>query len=304
MSTYLVTGGAGFIGSNLVKKLLEEGHKVRILDNFSTGRFEDRMQPEAEYQTGDIRSLEDIKRAASGVDGIFHLAALPRVIFSVENPEVTHDVNVNGTLNVLLAAKELGIKRVIFATSSAAYGDQGTSVLEEDSMLKKPLSPYALHKFIGENYCRIFSELYRLETVSLCYFNVYGPYFDPEGAYALVIGKFLKLRKEGKPLTIRGDGEMYRDFTYVDDIVKGTILAMTSQNVGHGEVVNLGYGSPRSVNQLAKLIGGEVVYVPALAGEMKYTCANNQKAKKLLGWEPLVVFEEGVSRLKKMWGID
>jgi UDP-glucose 4-epimerase len=304
MSHYLVTGGAGFIGSNLVKKLLAEGHKVRVLDNYSAGRFEDRMQPEAEYQTGDIRSLEDLKQAARGIDGIFHLAALPRVIFSVENPEATHDVNVNGTLNVLLVAKELGIKRIVFATSSAAYGDQGNSVLEEDSMLKKPLSPYALHKFIGENYCRIFSELYGLETVSLCYFNVYGPYFDPNGAYALVIGRFLKLRKEGKPLTIRGDGEMYRDFTYVDDIVKGTMLAMTSPNVGHGEVINLGYGSPRSVNQLAKLIGGEVVYVPALAGEMKYTCANNQKAKKLLGWEPTVVFEEGVSRLKKMWGID
>jgi nucleoside-diphosphate-sugar epimerase len=303
MSTYLVTGGAGFIGTNLVKKLLEEGHVVRILDNFSAGKFEERIQPGAEYQVGDIRSVEDIKRAAKGVDGIFHLAALPRVLFSVENPELTHDVNVNGTMNVLLVSKELGIKRVVFATSSAAYGDQGSSVLEEDGMVKKPLSPYALHKFIGEQYCRIFFELYGVETVSLCYFNVYGPFLDPEGAYALVIGKFLKLRREGSPLTIRGDGEMYRDFTHVDDIVRGTMLAMQSQQVGHGEVINLGYGSPRSVNQLAALVGGEIVFVPALTGEMKYTCANNQKAKKLLGWEPVIVFEEGVSQLKKLYGI-
>jgi nucleoside-diphosphate-sugar epimerase len=170
-------------------------------------------------------------------------------------------------------------------------------------MVKKPLSPYALHKFIGEQYCRIFFELYGVETVSLCYFNVYGPFLDPEGAYALVIGKFLKLRREGRPLTIRGDGEMYRDFTHVDDIVRGTMLAMQSQQVGHGEVINLGYGSPRSVNQLAALVGGEIVFVPALTGEMKYTCANNQKAKKLLGWEPVIVFEEGVSQLKKLYGI-
>ncbi len=303
MSTYLVTGGAGFIGTNLVKKLLEEGHVVRILDNFSAGKFEERIRPGAEYQVGDIRSVEDIKRAAKDVDGIFHLAALPRVLFSVENPQLTHDVNVNGTMNVLLVSKELGIKRVVFATSSAAYGDQGNSALEEDGMVKKPLSPYALHKFIGEQYCRIFFELYGVETVSLCYFNVYGPFLDPEGAYALVIGRFLKLRREGSPLTIRGDGEMYRDFTHVDDIVRGTMLAMQSQQVGHGEVINLGYGSPRSVNQLAALVGGEIVFVPALTGEMKYTCANNQKAKKLLGWEPVIAFEEGVDQLKKLYGI-
>lgn len=304
MSTYLVTGGAGFIGTNLVKKLLAEGHKVRVLDNFAAGRFPERIQEQAEYIEGDIRNLEDIKKAAEGVEGIFHLAALPRVIFSIEHPEETHDVNVNGTLNVLLTAKELGIKRVVFATSSAAYGDQGTAVLKEEGMIKKPLSPYALHKLIGEEYCRLFAELYGIETVSLCYFNVYGPYFDPDGAYALVIGRFLKLKKEGKPLTVRGDGTMYRDYTHVDDIVRGTILAMTKDTVGKGEVINVGFGHPYSVNDLVGFIGGEFVFVPPLTGEMKFTHADNTRAKELLGWEPTIPLEEGIKELKKSLNLD
>lgn len=305
MSSYLVTGGAGFIGTNLVKRLLADGHKVIVLDNFAAGRMEDRIQPGAEYYEGDIRNIEDIKDACSGgVDGIFHLAALPRVLFSIENPLETHDVNVNGTLNVLLAARDLKIRRVVFSTSSAAYGDQEVYPLKEDGVIKKPLSPYGFHKLIGEEYCRLFSLLYGLETVSLCYFNIYGPYFDPEGAYALVIGRFLKLRKEGKPLTVRGDGELYRDYTHVDDAVEANILAMTKDTVGKGEVINIGYGEPHSVNELVKLIGGEYEHVPLLPGEMKFTHADNTKAKELLGWEPSIKLEDGVKQLKKDWGIE
>ncbi len=299
MSTYLVTGGAGFIGTNLVKALLEAGNTVKVYDNYAGGKKADRILPGAEYITGDIRDLAQLKKACVGVEGIFHLAALPRVVFSVENPLETHDVNVNGTLNVLIAARDTGVKRVVFATSSAAYGIQPPGPFKEDGSIKKPLSPYALHKLIGEEYCRVFSELYGLETVALCYFNVYGPYFDPEGAYALVIGRFIKLRQEGKPLTIRGDGEMSRDYTHVSDIVRANILAMTKDTVGKGEVINVGNGDPHSVNELAALIGGDTIFVPALAGEMPYTHADNAKAERLLGWKPTIKLAEGVAQLKK-----
>jgi nucleoside-diphosphate-sugar epimerase len=304
MAHYLVTGGAGFIGTNLVKRLLADGHKVRVLDNFSAGKFPERLQKDAEYMEGDIRRLEDCQKAMAGVAGVFHLAALPRVIFSVEHPAETHDVNVNGTFNILLAARDAKVKRVVFSTSSSAYGDQEVYPLKEDGVIKKPLSPYGFHKLIGEEYCRLFSALYGLETVSLCYFNIYGPYFDPNGAYALVIGRFLKLRKEGQPLTIRGDGEMQRDYTHVDDAVEANILAMTKDTVGKGEIINIGYGEPHSVNELAKLIGGPTTFVPELPGEMRYTKADNTKAKTLLGWNPTIALEEGVAALKKEWGIE
>jgi UDP-glucose 4-epimerase len=305
MSRYLVTGGAGFIGTNLVKKLLEEKHEVVVLDNFVAGRFAERIQEGARYVEGDIRKLEDLdKVCVQGFDGIFHLAALPRVLFSVEHPLETHNTNVNGTLNVLLTDRNYKIKRVVFATSSAAYGHQPTLPFKEDGALKKPLSPYAMHKFFGEEYCRLFADLYGMETVSLCYYNVYGPYLDPDGAYALVIGKFLKQRKEGKPLTIRGDGEMKRDFTHVDDVVRANILAMTKETVGKGEVLNIGNSKPVSVNQLANLIGGQTVNVPILPGEMQVTHADYSKAKKLLGWEPTISLEEGIFELKKEWGTE
>lgn len=304
MSHYLVTGGAGFIGTNLVKQLLAEGHQVRVIDNYAGGKKPERFQAGAEYVEGDIRSKADLDKVCAGIDGIFHLAALPRVIFSIENPVETHDVNVNGTLNVLLAAKDHDIKRVVFATSSSAYGDQEVFPLKEDGVIKKPLSPYALHKLIGEEYCRLFSSLYGLETVSLCFFNVYGPYFDPEGAYALVIGRFLKLRKDNLPMTIRGDGEMYRDYTHVFDIVRANILAMTKDTVGKGEVINVGNGHPHSVNELVKMIGGEYVFVPTLPGEAKFTHADNTKARELLGWQPTIALEDGVRQLKKEYGVE
>lgn len=298
---YIVTGGAGFIGTNLVKQLLVDGHRVVVLDNYAAGKKLERMQNGAEYVEGDIRRMENFDRivAMGHVDGVFHMAALPRVPFSVEHPEETHDVNVNGTLAVLLAARKHQIRRVIFSSSSSTYGDQEVFPLTEDDRVKRPISPYALHKFIGEHYCRLFSLLYGVETVSLIYFNVYGPYFDPDGAYALVIGRFLKQRKEGEPMTVCGDGEYYRDYTHVSDIVRANILAMTSSTVGKGETINIGNGDPHSVNDLVKIIGGPSVFVEPRPGDARYFEADITKAKQLLGWEPTIRLEDGIQKLKE-----
>jgi len=303
MSKYLVTGGAGFIGTNLVKQLLSEGHQVVVLDNYAAGKKDERLQSGAEYIEGDIRDEVALDKACQGVDGIFHLAALPRVTFSVANPELTHDVNVNGTLKVLLATRKNKIKRLVFSSSSSTYGGQEQKLLIEDETIKKPISPYALHKLIGEHYCRLFSELYGLETVSLVYFNVYGPYFDPDGAYALVVGRFLKQIKNGEPMTVCGDGEYFRDYTHVDDVVRANIMAMTNGEVGKGEVINIGCGQPRTVNELVKIMGGDSVFIPPRPGDPRFSGADNKKAKKLLGWEPTISLEEGIKRLKKDWDI-
>lgn len=305
MAKYLVTGGAGFIGTNLVKQLLSDGHEVVVLDNYAGGKKNDRIQSGAQYIEGDIRNPADLDKVCGGVDGIFHMAALPRVSFSVENPELTHDVNVNGTLQVLMAANRNKVKRLVFSSSSSTYGAQEKhEAFKEDAAIKKPISPYALHKLIGEHYCRIFSELFNLETVSLIYFNVYGPYFDPDGAYALVVGKFLKQKKNGEPMTVCGDGEYYRDYTHVKDVVQANILAMQGEKVGHGETINIGNNNPHSVNDLVKLIGGESVFVPPRAGDGRYFEADITKAKELLDWEPTINLEDGVKQLKSEWGIE
>lgn len=304
MAKYLVTGGAGFIGTNIVKLLLEQGHSVRVIDNYSGGKYENRFQKGVEYIEGDIRNQKDIDAAAQGMEGIFHLAAVPRVPYSVEHPQETNDNNINGTLNVLVAARSAKVKRVIFSTSSSVYGgDTGGKAMTEDIKFN-PKSPYALHKLAGQEYCRLFYELYGLETVALCYFNVYGPYLDPNGAYALVIGKFLQQRSEGKPLTICGDGEYLRDYTHVSDVARANLLAMESPAVGHGEMINIGNGRPFSVNQLAKLIGGETVFVPERPGDVRFTKADNTRAKKLLGWTPTIQLEDGIAQLKKEWKLD
>lgn len=303
MSKYLVTGGAGFIGTNLVKMLLSQNHEVVVVDNYAGGYKEDRIQPKARYVDLDIRNLEALNViCAEGFDGIFHLAALPRVTYSVENPILTHDVNVNGTLNVLMAAKENKINKVVFSSSSSVYGNQDVVPFKED-FLAVPISPYALHKFIGEHYCRLFNELYGLKTVALRYFNVYGPYFDPDGAYALVIGKFLKQVKNSEPMTVCGDGEYFRDYTHVDDIARANILAMENSNVGSGEVLNIGNGDPHSVNDLVKLIGGESIFVSERPGDVRQTHADFSKAKSMLGWEPTVALEKGIGELKKSFGL-
>lgn len=294
----VVTGGAGFIGSHLADALIERGFDVRIVDNLSGGKME-RVNPKAEFIEGDIRNMETVNKAMEGFDYVFHLAALPRVQFSIQNPRETHDVNVNGTVNLLIAAKDCGIKKFIYSASSSAYGEQKTMPLNE-GMKANPISPYGLQKYIGELECAVFSRVYGLPTVSLRYFNVYGPRFEADSPYSLVIGRFLKQRKEGKPMTIVPDGEQTRDFTHVRDVVNANILAMLSEKVGKGEVLNIGAGNNYSVNKIAAMIGGPVVYIePRL--EPKHTLADNRKAKELLGWEPKVVLEDGIEELKKQW---
>ncbi|HBW74402.1 MAG: NAD-dependent epimerase/dehydratase [Candidatus Magasanikbacteria bacterium GW2011_GWA2_45_39] len=300
---YLVTGGAGFIGTNIVKQLIADGHEVIVLDNYSSGKKEDRIQKGAQYIEGDIRTMSDLQKAMQGVQGVFHLAAVPRVPYSVEHPLETNEHNITGTLNILVAARDAKVKRVVFSSSSSVYGgDKGEIALQED-MLPSPKSPYALQKLTGEHYCRLFAELYDLQTVSLRYFNIYGPYLDPEGAYALVIGKFLRQRVANEPLTICGDGEYYRDYTHVSDVVRANILAMSKDTVGNGEIINIGNSQPYSVNQVASLIGGTTSQIPPRAGDVRYSRANITKAKQLLGWEPTVALQDGISELKKIFGI-
>ncbi|OGD31504.1 hypothetical protein A3C91_01315 [Candidatus Azambacteria bacterium RIFCSPHIGHO2_02_FULL_52_12] len=288
---YLVTGGAGFIGSNLTDALIAKGHDVLVLDNLSTGKKEN-VNQKATFINTDIRHLEQIKPHFAGMDGVFHIAALPRVQLSIENPAETNEVNVNGTLNVLIAAKNAKVKRVVYSASSSAYGDAKTMPLDEE-MKPNPLSPYGLQKYIGEEYCRLFSLLYGMQTVSLRYFNVYGPRMAGEGVYLTVIKNFLMQKAQGKPMTITGDGEQTRDFTHVRDVVRANILAMESTNVGKGEVINIGAGKNYSMNQIAAFIGGPSVHI-APRVEPKHTLADNAKAKKLLGWQPQESLEAAI----------
>lgn len=296
----VVTGGAGFIGSHLVDALIGCGFAVHIIDNLSGGTQEN-ISPKAVFHKVDIRNLEDIKPIIKGAKFVFHCAALPRVQYSIEHPVLTNEVNVGGTLNVLIAAQEGGMKRVIYSASSSAYGDQKTLPLIE-TMTPNPKSPYGLQKYIGELYCKVWSAVHGLETVSLRYFNVYGPRINPDGAYALAIGKFLKQRKAGKPLTIWGDGTQTRDFTNVRDVVRANLLAAESKRVGKGEVINIGAGRNFSVNKLAALIGGPVVHESPRI-EPHDTLAGNSLARKLLGWKLKVSFEDGIAELKRLYGL-
>ena len=293
----VVTGGAGFIGAHIVDALVERGDDVHVVDNFAGGKRADRINPNATYHEVDVRDYDKLAPIVAGAAYVFHEAALPRVQYSIEHPQETFSVNVEGTVSVLRAAHEGGVQRLVYAASSSAYGDQEKLPLSED-LPAQPKSPYGLQKYIGEMTCRLWSEVYGLRTVSLRYFNVYGPRFDPDGAYALVIGKFFKQRKEGLPLTITGDGTHTRDYTHVRDVVRANLLAMGSPNVGKGEVVNIGAGRNVSVNDLAALIGGPSVHIePRL--EPAHTLADNSLARKLLGWEPTTRLEEGIAELKK-----
>ncbi|MEA2715138.1 MAG: UDP-glucose 4-epimerase [Candidatus Parcubacteria bacterium] len=296
----IVTGGAGFIGSNLVDALIERGHEVHVIDNLVGGK-RGNVNRRAKLYVKDITDLKAIEPLFKGAEYVFHLAALPRVQFSIEHPALAHDANVNGTLNVLIAAQKARVKRIIYSASSSAYGDQKSMPLVE-TMGAMPKSPYGLHKYIGELYCRVWSEVYGIPTVSLRYFNVYGPRNSSEGAYALVIAKFIDQRRRDRTLTITGDGKQTRDFTHVRDVVKANLLAMKSRNVGNGEALNIGAGRNVSINAVAKLIGGPVKHIPARF-EPKNTLADNSLARTLLGWKPRVSIEEGISELKKLAGI-
>lgn len=294
MKKVVVTGGAGFIGSHLVDALVQSGHEVRVIDDLSAGK-RDVVNPAATLHVADIRDYTAIAPLFVGAEHVFHLAALPRVQYSIEHPGETNSVNVGGTLSVLRAAHAAGVKRFIYSASSSAYGNQEVMPLTED-MPPQPVSPYALQKYVGELYVRLFAEMYGMPGVSLRYFNVYGPRLDPEGPYALVIGRFLKQKKDGVPMTITGDGEQTRDFTHVRDIVRGNLLAATSPLVGRGEVINLGAGHQVSINQLAALLGGPTEYV-APRVEPRHTLADITRAKALLGWEPSVPFDTGIAEL-------
>ncbi len=295
MAKALVTGGAGFIGSHLVDALIDKGYEVSIIDNLSSGKRE-YINPKANFFELDIRDFEKIRPIFEGMDFVFHLAAIPRIPLSIEKPLETNDTNITGTLNVLVASKEAGVKRVIYTSSSSVYGEQSELPMKED-MFPRPLNPYALQKYVGELYCRIFSEIYKLPTVSLRYFNVYGPRQPREGTYAPVIGIFLRQKAQGLPLTVTGDGEQTRDFTEVSDVVRANILAMESEKVGNGEVINIGAGENHSINEIAKMVGGGIKYIPLPPGEMRDTLADISKAKELLGWEPRVKLEEGIKKL-------
>jgi UDP-glucose 4-epimerase len=290
----IVTGGAGFIGSHVVDALISLGYEVHIVDNMSAGK-EENINPKAIMHKADIRNLEEISPLFKGVDFVFHLAAFPQVQYSIEHPEETNDININGTQNVLIASQRAGVKRLIYSASWAAYGDHEKMPMVETD-LPRPKSPYGLQKYVGEHLCRLWSEIYGLETVSLRYFNVYGPRQSDTGAYALVIARFLKQLREGQKMTITGDGLQTRDFTHVRDVVRANILAIESEKVGKGEVINIGAGNPRSVLEIAKLLGGDYEFI-APRIEPRHALASNLRAKELLGFVPQENFEDAIKEL-------
>ena len=301
---YVVVGGAGFIGSHIVDKLVEQNHEVVIIDNLSTGKMEN-VNPKASVEYIDICNENECSAMVeimSGADALFLLAAKARVQPSIENPVEYETNNTIGTLNVLKCASDAGVRRVVYSASSSAYGNTEKLPSKESDPVN-PLSPYGAQKYYGEVMCKMFSEVYGLETVSLRYFNIYGERQNVGGAYAMVIGIFVDQLLNGKPMTIRGDGEQRRDFTYVGDVVNANILASQSENVGNGEVINIGNGDNRSINDIADMIGGERIHREPVI-EPKETLADNSLAEELLGWKPTQNIEDWVPGYKKELGLD
>jgi UDP-glucose 4-epimerase len=298
----LVTGGAGFIGSHIVEALVGRGDAVRVLDNLSTGRQENLQLfgHRIEFLEGDLREKKDLERAVAGIEVIFHQAALRSVPRSIDDPSATNDVNITGTLNLLLAARKVGVRRVVYASSSSAYGDQKTFP-QVETMRPAPLSPYAVAKLTGELYSVMFSRTFGLETVSLRYFNVFGPRQHPESQYAAVIPKFMQCAKSGVPLEVHSDGKQSRDFTYVANVVHANLLAAEKPKA-IGEFFNIANGKNYSLLDLAavleKLAGHKLErrHSPARAGDVRKTWANIGKARRLLGYQPQVGWEEGLRR--------
>jgi nucleoside-diphosphate-sugar epimerase len=300
MSSYLVTGGAGFIGSHLAEELIRRGERVRVVDSFITGKRRNLSHlSQVELIEGDLADLSVANAAASGMDYVLHQAAIPSVPRSVEDPITSNRANIDATLNVLVAARDAKVKRVVYAGSSSAYGDTPTLPKHED-MPTKPLSPYALQKLVGEHYLRMFTDLYRLETVTIRYFNVFGPRQDPSSPYSGVISVFTRALLENRPPTIYGDGEQTRDFTYIANVVDGVLRACTA-NVS-GMVLNVATGSRITLNELFRtlrdLIGCDVSpnYGPSRAGDVRDSQADISRARQLLGYEPIVPFQEGLRR--------
>ena len=302
MNKYLVTGGAGFIGSHIVEELVRRGSKIRVIDNFLTGKRENLASfgEKIELLEGDIRNFETCQEALEGIDFVLHQAALPSVPRSIENPLLTNDINVNGTLNLLLASNEAKARRFVFASSSAVYGDN-PDLPKREGTEGNPLSPYALTKLVGEKYCKVFSVIYGLPTVCLRYFNIFGPHQDPASQYAAVIPAFISKMLEGEKPTIFGDGEQSRDFTFVGNVVEANFLATEVENIS-GEVFNVGCGEKTTVNSLAAKINEilntdiEPDYDKPRPGDIKHSFADISKAKQGLKFEPLVDFREGLER--------
>lgn len=295
----LVTGGAGFIGSNLAGELLLRGHDVRVFDNFSTGRHENLEGLDCEILEGDLRDQEAVGRAVAGCEVVFHQGALPSVPRSIADPLSSNAVNVTGTLNMLTASRDAGVRRVLFASSSSVYGN-APELVKHEGLPPRPLSPYAVSKMAAEKYCQVFASVFRIETVCLRYFNVFGPKQDPDSPYAAVIPLFTARILEGTPPVIHGDGGQSRDFTFVRNVVEGNILASSAAGVS-GEVINIACGGGVSVNALASgilgILGREEispVYGPERPGDVRDSCADISKARRLLGYEPLVGFDEGL----------
>lgn len=299
----LVTGGAGFIGSHIADRLIQDRHEVVVLDNLVTGKKEN-VNPKARFVECNIADYETILPHFSGVDVVFHCAALARITPSVKNPLLSNTYNITGTLNVLWAAKNSGVKKVIYSSTSSIYGDQPASEYPlKETAVPDLGNPYSLQKYVGEMYCRLFYKLYGLPSVIFRYFNVYGPRQITEGAYATIIGIFLKQRADDKPMTIVADaGERRRDYTNVFDVVEANILAW-QKDAPPAELFNIGYGKDYSVNEIAALIGGPTVKIDARPWEYQRTLADNTKAREILGWTPKIKLAEGIAELKKLYGL-
>lgn len=307
MATYLVTGGAGFIGSNLVEELIRRDEKVRVIDNFFTGKKEniEEFIPKIELVQGDIRNLDGVREAVDGVDFVLHEAALTSVVRSIEHPLATTETNIDGTLNVLVAARDAKVRRVIYASSSSIYGNS-PALLKREDMIASPLSPYAVSKLSGEYYCQVFYRIYGLETVILRYFNVFGPRQNLVSQYAAVIPRFIKAMFNRKSPTIYGDGEQSRDFTFVENVVEANILACREEKIT-GEIFNIGGGRSTTINQLAELISRlldksiEPIYTDPRPGDVRHSLADITKARRLLSYQPRINLKEGLKRTLKWY---
>lgn len=307
--TVVITGGAGFIGSNIARKLLKDGYKVKIVDNLATGRMEnlEDILPNIKFLGGDILDLDFLQKAFKNADYVLHQAALPSVPRSIDDPHTSHRVNVDGTFNVLLAARDNNVKKVVFASSSSIYGNRKssknkTSDSKKEILRAQPLSPYAVTKIIGEGYAKVFAHIYGLPTVSLRYFNVFGPGQDPNSQYSAVVPLFIKAALKGDRPIIYGDGKQTRDFTYVDNIVHANILAMKSSKVKMGESINVACNDSISlikmVKTLSKILNKKMhpKFEHGRVGEVKNSRADISKAYKFLGYKPIVKFEEGLKK--------
>jgi UDP-glucose 4-epimerase len=296
----LVTGGAGFIGSNLALALLARGHEVRLLDNFSTGHRSNLEPLDAELVEGDLRSYERVAAAVSGIEVVFHQGALPSVPRSIQDPLTSTAVNVEGTLNVLLAARDAGVRRVVFASSSSVYGD-APGMPRRESQPLAPLAPYAVSKLAAEQYCVVANRVFGVETVALRYFNVFGERQDPLSGYAAVIPKFIRVMLDGRPPTIFGDGETSRDFTHIENVVEAN-LAAAVEPAAAGRVMNIAVGSSHTLNELVgmlqRLLGSDLEpeYGPPRPGDVTASLADVSLARELIGYEPSVDLEEGLER--------